>query len=520
MSTRTSRNRGIKNVLANLPPNAEISSVDPPKMMPFEKAEAVDHKCHLLLQIAALYENPLGTDVVFAVDNIEIKAHRSILAAQSSVLAKMFEDNHSNKPIKLPDKKSVPPFKVFLKYMYTGILDIPKMDLETSLELLRLSNELSIDRLGKAITSALKHAIDLDTVFGIFNNAISLEIAELADLCRNYLCENARMALRHPNFLQLQEHALVDIVSRDSFAAPEIEILMAVSGWYERNKHCNLRQILNHIRFELVNLDGMTMVQVAPLYEMLIAHNIDLKRLTPTTHLNESSASRRRFLVETENMATSQRGATVLTEGDPVNPNTLINGNPNRRCSVSGGFKQQPDASVCTYHSGVGTFITIRLGRLCRISSMLMVLKNNNTLGFTVQVSVDNATWEKLADCTQAEPAFSGPVLLMFPPKRMQYSEFQFGTRFFFTFYKYLFYHLVRLTGQADYDWFFILHFECPTWVTSEDRERYRVKCPEGGTLIFQRDTQRCMTYQGGSTNHLSAASTDSPVITHAGSIC
>ncbi len=51
--------------------------------------------------------------------------------------------------------------------------------------------------------------------------------------------------------------ALQEVISRDSFCAPEIEIFRAVRQWAEKNSEEDLTDIVKHVRLPLMSLDEL-----------------------------------------------------------------------------------------------------------------------------------------------------------------------------------------------------------------------------------------------------------------------
>lgn len=56
--------------------------------------------------------------------------------------------------------------------------------------------------------------------------------------------EHACEVIQHESFLQLSADALNELVSRDSFYAPEIDIFLAVRAWVNANPDADGRTVL------------------------------------------------------------------------------------------------------------------------------------------------------------------------------------------------------------------------------------------------------------------------------------
>lgn len=52
--------------------------------------------------------------------------------------------------------------------------------------------------------------------------------------------------IKHSSFLQLSAGALNDLISRDSFYAPEIDIFLAVQSWVKANPEVDVNEVLGN----------------------------------------------------------------------------------------------------------------------------------------------------------------------------------------------------------------------------------------------------------------------------------
>lgn len=56
--------------------------------------------------------------------------------------------------------------------------------------------------------------------------------------------KHASEVIKHESFLQLSAHALTDLLARDSFYAPEVDIFMAVQSWVAANPGVDAMRVL------------------------------------------------------------------------------------------------------------------------------------------------------------------------------------------------------------------------------------------------------------------------------------
>lgn len=58
--------------------------------------------------------------------------------------------------------------------------------------------------------------------------------------------KHASEILQHESFLQLSPTALSELISRDSFYAPELDIFLAVDSWVKANPEVNNREVIGN----------------------------------------------------------------------------------------------------------------------------------------------------------------------------------------------------------------------------------------------------------------------------------
>lgn len=67
-------------------------------------------------------------------------------------------------------------------------------------------------------------------------------------VCHEYMDEHACEVIQHESFLQLSADALNELVSRDSFYAPEIDIFLAVRAWVNANPDTDGKNVLGEYK--------------------------------------------------------------------------------------------------------------------------------------------------------------------------------------------------------------------------------------------------------------------------------
>lgn len=64
--------------------------------------------------------------------------------------------------------------------------------------------------------------------------------------------KHASEILQHESFLQLSPTALSELISRDSFYAPELDIFLAVDSWVKANPEVNNREVIGNFYMEIL----------------------------------------------------------------------------------------------------------------------------------------------------------------------------------------------------------------------------------------------------------------------------
>lgn len=64
--------------------------------------------------------------------------------------------------------------------------------------------------------------------------------------------KHASEILQHESFLQLSPTALSELISRDSFYAPELDIFLAVDSWVKANPEVNNREVIGNFYIEIL----------------------------------------------------------------------------------------------------------------------------------------------------------------------------------------------------------------------------------------------------------------------------
>jgi BTB/POZ domain-containing protein 9 len=148
-------------------------------------------------------------------------------------------------------------FGTLLKYMYTGRIFLRDFTEEHVLDLLGLAHKYGFLALESAISGYLKGNLDLHNICRIFDVACLYQLDEVLETCLYFADVHAVELLQGmADFASLSEAALVSIIKRDSFCAPEVEIFQAVQCWIDENPEGD-KLVLSNIRLPLISLHDL-----------------------------------------------------------------------------------------------------------------------------------------------------------------------------------------------------------------------------------------------------------------------
>lgn len=142
---------------------------------------------------------------------------------------------------------------------YVCILHYLCVQTQITLHLLGLTNKYDFGLLQQTITAYLKATLTVANVCVIYNVANFYQLKELCASCTSFIDMNATEVLKSEGFLSLSQSALSDLVTRDSFYAPELDIYHGLIKWMEHNpdKREGSNELLKGIRLQLIPLGDL-----------------------------------------------------------------------------------------------------------------------------------------------------------------------------------------------------------------------------------------------------------------------
>ncbi|GAV03368.1 hypothetical protein RvY_13800-2 [Ramazzottius varieornatus] len=179
-------------------------------------------------------------DVVFQVgtdgETEQIKSHRALLAARSSVFATMFFGSvPENKAFVEVTDTSPDIFKLMLKFVYSD--DTAGINVRNLIDMYGVAHKYDIIPLKKFCADQVKNCISMETVGEFLEMNDIYDVAVIRQHCNNFIEANAwKLFQKEEYFVDLPQKHLMYIWQYDTFPEgtnklPEIEIFRGAITW-------------------------------------------------------------------------------------------------------------------------------------------------------------------------------------------------------------------------------------------------------------------------------------------------
>uniref|UniRef100_A0A0B6ZZR2 BTB/POZ domain-containing protein 9 n=1 Tax=Arion vulgaris TaxID=1028688 RepID=A0A0B6ZZR2_9EUPU len=353
----------------------------------------VDHVASLSESFAELVETGDYADITLVVDGSFFRSHKVILAARSDffralLYGGMKESQPGTTEIELQDTPSVA-FSALLKYIYTGRMNLIEILEENLLDILSLSHRFGFVELESSISDYLKAILSIHNVCHIFDLANIYSLTSLCNVCKDYMDRHAQEVLSNESFLSLSQTSVQDLISRDSFCAPEIDIFKAVSKWAEHNKGQDPTPILEVVRLQLMGMHELLHVVRDT---GLVSSDSILDAIRIQIESRDMDLKYRGFQVMEDNVATARLGASVV-RGEMKT--ALLDGDT-QNYDLDRGFSRHPIDD----NSGHG--IVIKMGQPYIVNTIKLLLwdKDMRSYSYYIEVSMDDKDYERVIDHT------------------------------------------------------------------------------------------------------------------------
>jgi len=356
----------------------------------------VQHIHFLSEHIGALFLNDEYSDVTLIVESNRFNAHKVILAARSEYFRALLYGGMKESQLCEIELKDTPltAFKHLLRYIYMGHMTLGNQKDELILEILGLAHKYGFQDLESAISDYLKAVLSIKNVCLVYDMASLYGLNKLMQSCCYFMDRHAVDVIQHESFSNLSRESVRDIISRDSFCAPEVEIFKAVHNWVRVNADEDIAdecsEILSEVRLSLIPTQDL-LKTVRP--TNLVQPDVLLDAIRARTEFRDMELKYRGYLIPEENVATPKHGATVVT-GEVKS--ALLDGDSSNY-DMERGFTRHPIDD----NSEKG--IVIKLGMQCIINHFKMLLwdKDNRSYSYYIEVSMDQKDWVRVIDHTK-----------------------------------------------------------------------------------------------------------------------
>ncbi|XP_039153980.1 BTB/POZ domain-containing protein 9-like [Drosophila simulans] len=359
-----------------------MSSLEHHKMS--SGTDVVDLGKRFSADMARLCMNEQYADVEFIVEEERLPAHRVVLAARSEYFRALLCGLEESPQRQIPLEVPLAAFKLLLRYIYSGTLPLSTLDADSTIEVLGMANQYGFQDLEMAISKYLRQYLALDNVCRTLDAARLYKLEELTEVCLKFMDRNAGDLLRHNTFIKLSKESLVEVLRRDCFFAPELQIFLAVWNWSRFNSNVDYESLISYVRLSLINLKDLLQV-VRP------SGILDPDQILDA--INERCTSKalpyRAALWPERNVAADMFQSRCI-QGEC------------RDALLDGDVTTYDMDKRYTHHciTDKDASIVVELGTICLINHIHMLLwdRDSRAYSYYVEVSVDQQHWERVVD--------------------------------------------------------------------------------------------------------------------------
>ncbi|XP_065183093.1 BTB/POZ domain-containing protein 9-like [Sycon ciliatum] len=240
---------------------------------------SVVHLSELSTDLQNLRLSDSLADAVLIVEKKRFPVHRVVLAARCEYFRALFYGGmleSARDPSNEVELKETPSeaFSHLLCYVYEGQIQLSSLSSQTLLELVALANQFNLPPLQTAVCDYLVSNLTVSNACSTLDMAIFFGLKHVRESCSAYIDRNAENILKTSGLFQLSKEALVEMLQRDSFFAPEIDIFKAVAEWCKANSESALpsvevseksassctgcyEDVLGHVRLPLISISDL-----------------------------------------------------------------------------------------------------------------------------------------------------------------------------------------------------------------------------------------------------------------------
>ncbi|EFN71674.1 RCC1 and BTB domain-containing protein 1 [Camponotus floridanus] len=183
---------------------------------------------NILESLRAVFNDPCTSDLTIRVEERPIYVHKAILMIRCQYFKNMFQHDWieniqsiSDSVYTVSDKFSYVVYKAFLKYLYTGIIDLPA---ENALELMELADMYCETNLIKDCSQIIKKIITVSNVAFFYNKAIECNAKELEKFCLHFALRHMKAVILSEEYIKLDMNTKYNFIRRAAEEAAEEDI--------------------------------------------------------------------------------------------------------------------------------------------------------------------------------------------------------------------------------------------------------------------------------------------------------
>uniref|UniRef100_A0AC35TJB4 BTB domain-containing protein n=1 Tax=Rhabditophanes sp. KR3021 TaxID=114890 RepID=A0AC35TJB4_9BILA len=236
------------------------SRLDCNERLPYENdsdtmKENVDHSSFLVDQISNLCLSEELSDVTLVIGGTRIPAHKLILSTRSRYFRALFGNGMKESiqnEVTIVDA-SIDVFKIVLKYIYSGKIQLGAMSDLLLINLFELAHEFGFEELEAITVNRFEVILCGNNLCEILTLAKAFNLENLLQTCLSFADNHALCLVKSSEFLTLTAESIEQLISRNSFYCPEFEIFEAIKKYIILNKNEPFENLIRHVRLSLIS---------------------------------------------------------------------------------------------------------------------------------------------------------------------------------------------------------------------------------------------------------------------------
>ncbi|XP_002132364.3 BTB/POZ domain-containing protein 9-like [Drosophila pseudoobscura] len=217
--------------------------------------ENIDEIDSFVADMASLCMNEPYSDVEFLVEDQRLPGHRLVLATRCEYFRALLygdfaESNQREVRLEVP----LEAFKLILGYLYSGKMPLSTLDVDTIIDVLDLAHLYGLQVVETGVDKYLQQNLSVSNVCTILDVARRNNLNQRAEECLDFIDNNGSDIVKHDSFAQLSKESLEELLRRDKFAAPEIDIFRAVCKWRDNHPSEDFKTLLSLVRLTALSV--------------------------------------------------------------------------------------------------------------------------------------------------------------------------------------------------------------------------------------------------------------------------